>query len=218
MKLHLLSLSALLCLCALPSACKSPEGHDRAETTADQVVAVGGCAGQTQLSLDKALEGLAQVEATKSKDPMPAFKAFSSEFNSFKSQFAALGKERAALSTKAESWFTEFEARNNAIKDEDLRKTGAKRLAEFREQVADTSKQVDKVIESTSSVQTRLEDLRTYLGNDLTPDGISAVSGRIADVTKDGRKAAARMGDLSKSSEELASRMRAAREKAIEAK
>jgi predicted nucleic acid-binding Zn-ribbon protein len=218
MKLRILSLSALLLLCALPPACKSPEGHDRAAATADQVVALGGVAGQTQLHLDKTLEGLAQIEATKSQDPLPAFKAFSGAFNSFKSEFAALSEERAALTVKAESWFTEYEARNKAIQDEDLRKTGTKRLAEFREQVADTSKQVDKLIEGTSSVQTRLEDLRTYLGNDLTPDGISAVSGRISDVTKDGRKVAARLGDLSKASEELASRMRAARQKAAESK
>jgi hypothetical protein len=211
MKIQALAIPFLSLVCALPLACKSTEGHDRAESTADRVVDVGAAAGQTQLYLDKTLDALAQLEATKSQDPKVAYKEFSGNYDSFTAELATLVKRREALRATAEGWFTEYEKQNSSIQDEDLRKTGEKRLAGFKEQIADTSKQVDEFLKNANSVDARLKDLHTYLSNDLTPDGIDAVSGRISDVTKDGRKVAARMGDLSKSSETLASKLRAAR-------
>lgn len=193
------------------TSCKSTEGHDRAADTADQVVMVGHCAGQTQLSLDKSLEALRKVDATREQEPTPAFKTFSSEFDSFREHFADLRKQRANLAAKAESWFSEFELKNAAIQDEDLREDGAKRLAEFREQVGETSKKVDELIKGGTDVEKNLGDLRTYLGNDLSPDGIKAASGKIDDAAKDGHKVAEKLGELSKASEALAEKLRAAR-------
>ncbi len=213
-----LTLPALLLLAALPAACKSAEGHDRAASTADQVVAVGHYAGQTQLTLDTTLDALQKVEATKGEDPTPSFKTFSSGFASFSEELADLRKERSALASKSEAWFSEFEKQNAAIQDEDLRESGAKRLAEFRKQVGETSKDVDELLAAAGGVEKRLTDLRAYLGNDLTADGIKAASGKIGDVTKDGRKVAVKLGELSKASETLAGKMRAARKAAEPAK
>jgi|SoiMethySBSTD1v2_1073268.scaffolds.fasta_scaffold593485_2 hypothetical protein len=209
-----LTLPALLLLAALPAACKTAEGHDMAAETADQVLEVGGDAGQTQLYLDKTLDSLEKLSATGGQDPMPAYKAFSSDLASFKSEFDSLRSGRADLRGKAETWFTEFEKRNTAIQDEDLRETGAKRLAEFRDRVAETTGKIDELVEATNKLELRLGDLKTYLGNDLTADGIKAVSGRIEDLSKDGRKIAVRMGELSKASVPLAEHMRAARKPA----
>jgi phage-related tail protein len=198
----------------LLASCKSTEGHDHAAATADQVVMVGHCAGQTQLALDQSLNGLKKVDATRGEDPTPAFKEFSSAYDSFTGELADLRKQRAGLSTKAESWFSEFELKNSAIQDEDLREDGAKRLAEFRERIGETSKQVDELIKGASDVDKTLGDLRTYLGNDLSPEGVKAASGKISDVTKDGHKVAEKLGELSKASEALAAKMRAARKPA----
>ena len=114
----------------------------------------------------------------------------------------------------AESWFKEFEAKNSAIQDEGLREDGAKRLAEFRERMGETSKQVDELLKGAGDVDKTLGDLRTYLGNDLSPDGVKAASGKIADVAKDGHKVAEGLGELSKKSAALATKMRAARKPA----
>lgn len=214
MKIQALAIPVLLALTALPLACKSTEGHDRAETTADKVVAVGGAAGQTQIHLDKTLGALEQIEATREQEPKPSFDAFSKSLGSFGSSFAELRSTRASLKSSAETWFTEFEKQNAAIQDEDLRKTGEKRLSAFREQVGEVSKQVDKLIEATGSLELRLKDLRAFLGNDLTADGIKSVSGRIGDDVKEGRKLAARLGELSQASNELAGKLRAARKPA----
>lgn len=211
MQLRTRPLVAVLCLAAMLTACKSTEGHDRAASTADQVVAVGSVAGQTQASLDDTLNSMEQVVATMKQGPKAAFDGFSKHLASFSSNVAKLTSERTALSAKAETWFTEFEKQNVAIQDPDLRKTGEKRLADFREQVADVSKQVDVLMRETTALEGRIKDLRAYLGNDLTPDGIEAVSGRISDAAKDGRKVAVGLGELSKSSDALAAKMRASR-------
>ena len=214
MKIQALAIPFLSLVCALPLACKATEGHDRAESTADRVVDVGAAAGQTQLHLDKTLDALAQLEATRNQDPKPGYKEFTGSYDNFASELATLVKRRDSLRTTAESWFSEYEKQNRSIQDEDLRKTGEKRLSGFREQIADTSKQVDEILKNANAVDGRLKDLHTYLSNDLTPDGIDAVSGRISDLSKDGRKVAARLGDLSKSSETLAGKLRAARKPA----
>jgi uncharacterized phage infection (PIP) family protein YhgE len=218
MKIHTLALATALLLSALPLACKTTEGHDRAETTADQVVALGAAAGGTQSALDQTLKSLEEVVATKDKSPKTAYDAFAKGYGSFVEEFASLNSTRAGLKSKAEVWFTEFEKQNSAIQDADLRKSGEKRLETFREGIAETSKQVDKLIEGTSGVEARLKDLRTFLSNDLTPDGIGAVEDRIKDLAKDGRKAAGGLGELRKSSEALAEKLRAARAQAPAAK
>lgn len=203
-------LVALLALAPLPLACKSTEGHDRAADTASEVVEVGGAAGQTQLRLDNTLTALDKIAASAKLDPKPAFDTFVSEFKAFSGEFADLTKQRESLKTKAELWFAEFSQKNDAIQDPELRKAGEKRLKEFREKVADLSKQVDGLMTGTSALEAQLRDLRTFLGNDLTPAAIETVSGRIADATKEGRKLASGLGKLSKTSEEVASTMRAA--------
>lgn len=206
-----LSLTALLALAAPMTACKSTEGHDRAETTSERVHTVGHVAGQTQTHLDKTLNALEKVVATKDQGPKAAFDSFTSELGAFESSFAELAKSRDALKSSAEIWFTEFEKNNAAIQDESLRATGAKRLMGFRDQVQDVSKQVDDLMTGTRALETRLGDLRTYLGNDLTPGGIDSVSGRVKDTASDGRKLAEGLGKLSKSSDTLAAGLAATR-------
>lgn len=196
----------------LPIACKSTEGHDRAAHTADQVVKVGGVAGQTQTYLDKTLASLEQVVATKDQDPKPAFDTFVKQLGGFQSEFAKLTKARDAMKAKSTEWFAEFEAKNAAIQDPELREDGTKRLASFRDQVMEVSEQVDGLMTETNALQVTLTDLRTYLGNDLTPNGIDAVSGRIGNTAKSGRKLADGLGRLSKSSDTLAAGLRAARQ------
>jgi len=210
------ALASLLLFSALPLACKATEGHDRAETTSDQVVAVGHAAGQTQLQLDQTLAAMEQIVATKDQDPKPAYDQFAKSLSSFGKEFAGLNSSRDTLKSKAEIWFAEFEKQNNAIQDEELRKAGEKRLNTFREEVAGVSKQVDELLEGTTAIEARLKDVRTFLSNDLSPDGIGAVASRISDVAKDGNKVAARLGDLSKGSEALGAKLRAARKPAPE--
>lgn len=206
-----LILASFFTVTALFTGCASTEGHDRAAATAEQVVDLGGAAGQTQLRLDNTLAALEKVVATAKQDPQPAYATFVREYDEFSDEFADLTEEREELKAKSATWFAEFEKKNDAIGDADLRKAGTKRLAEFREQVADVSKQVDELMSGTSSLNTRLKDVRTFLGNDLTPQGIETVSGRISDAAKEGRKFAAGLGKLSKSSTDLAAKMRAAR-------
>jgi len=206
-----LILVSLCAATALFTGCATTEGHDRAAETADQVVELGGSAGQTQLRLDNTLVALEKVVATAQQDPKPAYATFVREYEAFTNEFAGLTKDREMLKAKSATWFTEFEKQNNAIGDADLREAGTKRLAEFREQVAEVSEQVDELMSGTSSLNTRLKDVRTFLGNDLTPKGIDTVSGRIGDAAKEGRKFAAGLGKLSKSSTDLAAKMRAAR-------
>jgi hypothetical protein len=197
-------------LCTIPLGCKSAETHDEAAATANSVVEVGGAAGQVQLHLDQTLTALEQVSATAAQDPKPAYDTFKSGLAAYSSQLATLVKDRTAFADRARGWLDEFTKRNEAINDEDLRKAGAKRITEFREQVGDITKKVDDLVTDSKAIESRLTDLRTFLGNDLTPKAVDTASGRIKDVAKDGRKVAERWGQLSKSTEAAAAKLRAA--------
>jgi hypothetical protein len=201
-------LSALLC--TLPPGCKSSETHDEAAATATSVVEVGGDAGQVQLHLDQTLTALEQVSATGAQDPKPAFDTFKSGLETYSSHLADLMQDRTAFTDRARNWLDDFSKRNEAIGDEDLRKAGAKRIAEFSEQVGDITKKVDELVTDSKAIESRLTDLRTFLGNDLTPKAVETASGRIKDVSKDGRKIAERWGQLSKSSEAMGAELRSA--------
>jgi len=201
----------LIALGALAFGCKTTETHDRAATTADHVVAVGGTAGQTQVQLDRAADALDDIVAKAAVDPTSAFKTFRTALEGFSDSFAKLKGERAALGESATLWFSEFQKNNNAIQDMELRKLGEERMADLQSKIGDVQKQVDELLANTTAVEVRMNNLRTFLGNDLTQAGIKTVAGRVSDTTKDARKAAGGLGRLSKSSEAAAEKMRAAR-------
>jgi hypothetical protein len=195
-------------------ACATTEGHDRANATALRVEAVGGAAGQTQLRLDQTLDALEQIAATATQDPQPAFRAFSTAFARFQSELQRLASERARLDSTSQTWFAEFQRQNAAIQDPELREQGEQRLADLRARTTDTSARFARFLEATRGFETRLADLRLYLGNDLTPAGIDAVTGRIRTTAQEGRELAADLGELSKSATDLAAPLRAARQPA----
>jgi thiamine pyrophosphate-dependent acetolactate synthase large subunit-like protein len=209
--LRSLSLATAVGFAALALGCQTTEPHDRAATSADQVVAVGSSSGDTQVHLDKTLNALDEVVAKAKVDPKSAYDTFAKSLGQFSSSFAALKQHRATLAQSTQTWFGEFEKQNNAIQDESLRKLGEERLTEFRSQIGDVSKQIDELMAGTSTLEGQLNSLRTYLGNDLTEPGIEAVASRISDTTKDGRKLAGGLGKLSKSSTTVAEKLRAAR-------
>ncbi|MBL8862976.1 MAG: DUF2959 family protein [Planctomycetes bacterium] len=207
-------IAPLLVLTWLPLACKSTEGHDRAEATALRVESVGGAAGQTQLRLDESLAALEQIVATAKQDPKPAFQSFTKALGSFQKELANLASERAALQKESQAWFDEFAKQNATIQDPALRTKGEKRLADLRGSTTETSSRFTKFIEQARGFESRLGDLRKFLGNDLTPAGIEAVSSRIKSTAKEGRELAAELGELSKKSAALAEPLRAARQPA----
>lgn len=193
-------------------ACETTNVHDRASETSATVVSLGGAAGQTQLHLDNTLTALEQVASSAKQDPKPAFNAFADSFDAFGRHLADLTRQRSALDTRASLWFSEFERQNANILDASLRRKGEQRLTEFRQKIADLSRQVDALMAQTLGLQAQLKDVRVFLGNDLTAPGIADVADRIAQHAKDGRKIAAALGQLSRSSGELADSLRAARQ------
>ncbi len=205
------SLALVFALAGLPLACKSTETHDRAATTADSIVAVGGVAGQAQLRLDQTLDALEQVAARSVNDPKPPFDAFAAKFDDFQDELDNLESDRVSFENRANTWLAEYAERNETIQDAELRQAGATRVADFRSQIAGITQDVDGILSDARALEARLLDVRTFLGNDLTPQAVRTVSGRIDEITRDGRKLAERLGQLSKSSSETAGKLRAVR-------
>lgn len=198
-------------LAALVLGCKSAEPHDRAATTADHVVALGNAAGEAQVNLDKAANALDDVSAKAAVDPVTAFDAYKKSLAAFSDSYMAMKNKRAAIADSARTWFDDFQKQNGLIQDEDLRKLGEDRLATFRAKIDDVKKQVDELVTSTDAVETQMNNLRTFLSNDLTADGIKSASGRISDTSKDARKSASGLGKLAKGAGGTADKLRAAR-------
>jgi len=205
--LHPLALA--LAIQATPG-CKTTEVHDQATTTADRIEAVGARSGLAQQRLDATLAALEQVREKAETDSQPAFKTFSSELAGFETELGKLVSARGSMKSAAETWFQQYETQTASIEDAQLREASAKRLTDFRSRVEKVSASVDDLVTESESIQGRLEDMRTYLGADLTPKGIEAVEGRIGDLAKDGRNVAEKLGKFSESSASAAQALRSA--------
>jgi uncharacterized phage infection (PIP) family protein YhgE len=191
-------------------SCKSTEVHDEAGAAASRIDALSSIAGQAQRRLDNTLNALTKVRDDAKTNPAPAFASFSDELSHYGSELNNLASTRNSMKSTVEGWLANYEKQNATIQDESLKEKANERLAEHRTKVTEVGTRIDALMTDAEATHKLLKDMRAYLGGDLTPQGIDSVSGRIGDISSDGRKVASRLGEFRDAALNTASALRSA--------
>jgi predicted nucleic acid-binding Zn-ribbon protein len=201
-------------LAALPLAasCKSEShGHEHADTTVTQLDQLRDAVAATKTHNSSAAEALQAVVDKAAEDPKPAFATFEKEVKALESMVASAdGKLQAARSQTA-AYFADWEKQSTTITDPGIRKASDERRTRLSESFEKAGTAVQKARDELQPLLTGFKDARTYLGSDLTPDGVKAIKDTAKKLGKDTKSANEKLDDALKAIEKATEEFKVAK-------
>ena len=120
-----------------------------------------------------------------------------SAYDSFAKAVAALDSEAATMKTMAgkvssdgQKFLSSWQQDLGSYANKDVKEEGASRHKEVVESFTDTQSNLDKTLGSVSELQVLLGDVKKYLGNALSPEGVEQISSVAGDARKSSEKLA----------------------------
>ena len=134
-----------------------------------------------------------------------------SMFNTYRNELARLedlarktGRRRDAASEEKDRYLEQWGRSLASIRDESLREISESRRAEVEEAFGQARAAYEKARTSFLPLFEQLQDLRTLLGNDLSPSGIRALDGAIRKADRDGEQTRKNLAAVRAELDELA--------------
>lgn len=178
------SVQVLLISSALVWSGCSSTGVERAESTAESMQ--GSVAGieKGKALVNKAMASLAKVQDTAGSDPRPAFKEYTSSVEDIENAAAKVGKTTKNMRASGKEYYEKWQKELSGMTNEQLKTISSARQAESLATYNKVQEAYNGVAEAYKPFIKDLNDIGTYLSNDLTPGGISAVKPVADSATK----------------------------------
>jgi len=189
-----LALVALLCV---QTGCAT-KGYDRAAAAGTALQAAADQISETSTQLTTTMDALNGLVERPQADLRPQFTAFSSALDKLQSLAKDVDARAKDMQAKGRDYFTEWNQQLATIHNEDIRTRSAKRQKEVSAKFDAINTDYQKANAALTPLLADLQDVRTYLSNDLTTGGLDAIK---KTVTKAGKE----VPDLKKSLGKLAS-------------
>jgi hypothetical protein len=177
-------LSTTLLALAILGGCAAESGVDRAGKASASMTEfsnnIKGGAKQVDV-LVAAMNGLSAA-----KDNLkPAFDKYVAELSNTENYAANLKADADEVKAKGRAFFKKWEEELAQIKDEELRNKAKARAEERSKQYASIEEVIGTAKGKWTSFSTSLKDVKQYLSNDLTPAGVSSLSGTFTKANLD---------------------------------
>lgn len=166
-------LIALLSLATLPTNTRGQESAERAKVTREKIDTLRQEATKIRRQISATMEELRRLTA-KDADLRPQFEKYKEELVKMEEQ-AKVARNRAdAMKEKGTSAFAEWEKEVDSIKDEDIRKEAAKRMAKRQKSYNAILTSMGDAKEQLVPFMSHLNDVRKLLDSELTQSTVSA--------------------------------------------
>ncbi|MGO8836904.1 MAG: DUF2959 family protein [Limisphaerales bacterium] len=199
----ILKLQLIACATAavLLSGCAS-KGYDKsaATGTALQTTAAQIYQGNAQLTL--VMASLNNLVERPQADLRPQFDKFTADLNQLQSLASDVNDKATDMQAKGQDYFKDWNEQLALIKNEDVRTRSAKRAKEVETKFIALNGSYQEAKTAFKPFMADLQDIKTALGNDLTPAGIDAIKKTVAKANKEAKplkKTIKKLGDDFKS-------------------
>lgn len=128
---------------------------------------------------------LSALEQAASTDPRKPYNAFTSTTKKLNHESVAIDKEATSLQQQTRKRFDLWQAEIATIQDEDLRHKAERRREEEMAKSKEIETSMQKMVQSYQPLKGKLQDLQTFLDNDLNASGINSATRLISVVRKD---------------------------------
>jgi len=135
-------------------------------------------------------------------------------FDSFSKAVAALDAEAASMKSIAtknhsdgQKFFSYWETDLASYSSDDVRKEGESRRKEILEVYTDAQSDLDKAVGSLNDLQVLVGDVKTYLGNTLSAEGVEQMSSSTKEASKASKKLAGLIDDANEAIDKVIKEM-----------
>jgi hypothetical protein len=177
-----------------PAAMSVP-GVQRTSTAVDGLNAMAQELGSARQTVDDALASLQGLSAAQG-DLLAPFQRFIDLRQQLDAADQRLGERGDDMRARARDYITNWEVEVYGVEDPNLRQQAETRRSQVRENYGRIADATRGLRETMTPFRRQLEDLQTFLANDLTQAGVSAAKPSIERATQSGRQVQQRMGAL----------------------
>lgn len=149
---------------------------ERRENVAHDVTDVKSGMIETRGQIDKTLASLDSLVHAPPSSLEKAYKQYASDVDTLKKQSNTLEKNASQLQKERENWLSKWQASQGDLRNEELRNVSQERRTALASRFNDLRESFQEAEGAFRSFIANLDDVKTVVGNDLTPRGIDAIS------------------------------------------
>jgi hypothetical protein len=176
------SLVAIITMASLAVGCTSTgsssasQGYKRASITGRQVQEASADMRQAKAAITQTVDAMDSLINTPQVNMEPQYKAFSSKVDDLNRRSEKARDRAVDLRAKREEYLSTWRMQAEQIASPDLRQRAIDRMAQIRGDFDQLAAKARAAREAFGPFQTDLNDVRRYLGSDLTPGGVASIS------------------------------------------
>jgi hypothetical protein len=198
--------TVLLATMALIGCSSNPKGPERSakavesfKDTREHLADAGKQVGVTN-------ESLLKLTTASAGDLRPVFNNFAENVRKMQ-DMAKEARERAeAMRAKTDAYTAQWQKEFSTISDEELRRTSEKRVAAAKAEFERVRTAATDVKGAYQPYMQGLQDVQTYLTNDLTADGVRSIGTKANDTIRKGETLQQRIAGLQSELDSLSSK------------
>lgn len=168
--------------CALMIAGCASTPADRAIAMSDSVVSTGKQLDASSKAVTQVLTTLNQLVTQPSGDMVGQYKSYLASVDSLVKTSDQVHNSIQKMLDASQIYFADWSNQVSAISDPTLRQLNADRRQQAQNNLAELQSSLEKARAAYKPLTQDLQDIGTYLGNNLTADGINALKPRLAAI------------------------------------
>lgn len=192
----LLIVAALSAVSGLLAGCGSTKNYKQADKTGEGIAEFKAEILNGKKAIDATMTALDQVAASASTDPRKAYEQYSKSVGNLESTADKVRKRSEDMQAKGKAYFTQWEQQLAQVKNPEIQKLAADRKAKLQEAFDNIKTVAEPLKEKFNPWMSDLKDLQTYLGNDLTVNGIDSAKSLFQKTRAQGMEVQASMDKL----------------------
>jgi ABC-type transporter Mla subunit MlaD len=155
---------------------------------------------QTITTLERLVDG-------KETDLRPAYESFSKAIAALDAEAASMKSIATKNRSDGQKFFSYWETDLASYSKEDVRKEGESRRKEILGVFTDAQADLDKAVSSLNDLQVLVGDVKTYLGNTLSSEGVEQMSSATKEASKASKKLAGLIDDANEALDKVIKEM-----------
>lgn len=180
--------------CSTVRSTVKPTGVDRAEKTTDSMHAVDADMRQASIQIDTVKASLddlvkrGQAPGAQADDVKATYATFSKNVDEMDKVGKKLSKDIDKMSSSGNAYFEQWAKEGGTYTDPDIQRLSEERRTKLSAAFRDMQSSTGSVRANLNAYMSDLHQIQKYLSNDLTPQGIAAISSTAKAVEQDGSK------------------------------
>jgi len=175
---------ALAALLGVLAGCAST-GYDKATATGTALQATAQQVSLGSAQLTETMAFLNNLVERPQADLRPQFEKFSTALDQLQALAKDVNDKATDMQAKGQDYFKAWDQQLATIKNEDIRTRSAKRQQEVAAKFQTMNGDYQEAKTAFKPLMSNLQDIKTYLSNDLTANGIASIKKTVAQANQE---------------------------------